>query len=967
MWGDGPLSKRGIVWTVRVLLAVGVGVTMFPPPQRATADTASEGIRLVSSTSEAIVIEFTLPVYTLREVSAQEQTFIAIAAWGMTPSAEPGAPQLPQIGALIGLPPTGSPSLRILEATQERMSLSHPIYPVPAPVPVRAQTRQPPTPAFRFSMDETLYHRDALYPTHVVDVSEAGWLRDRRLARVMFHPLRYNPIRGELEVTRRLVVEVRFHASQEAAAITNNGQTFSAFEGVLRGALLNHDRAQDWRVAPPVQASATALNTPATQPGSTKITVDTDGLYRLTYADLQAAGLPVDALDPRTFQLFQGGQEIAIHVPGQSDGRFDPDDSLLFYGQAPRSRYTAHNIYWLRYGDAIGLRMASRSVTSGSELPGTAWAAARYAENHFYDSLLPTADGDHWYAADVRPGTSHTASLTLMPPATSAPTATLRLRLVGYTASDTHNPDHRAAFTVNGSQVGEMAWNGTHPVTATVTLNRSILHSGDNSVAVSANVPLEGIWLDTVEVDYPFQAISDDEAVFWGQVGARRYELDGFSTGDISLYDVTDPQHPVRLLETAVTGGSSYTLSFADAPAQPATYLALTESRIQRPVAIVADAPSDLRNDALGADYLIITHADFAAAVQPLAAHRQAQGLQVFVADVQDVYDEFSFGLPHPAAIRDFIAHTLPTYALLVGDGSYDPLDHYGYAPPNYLPPYLATVDPWWGETAADNRYAAVVGDDPLPDVLLGRLPVTTPAEATAVVQKILSYEQTPWLGEWNAHHVFVADDTDDGGDFAASADLIYNLVSDPWSGQRIYLDDLSADAARQETLSAWQRGALLMSFVGHSSWHQWAVEALIDIHDVPDLHNDHRWPVLLAMTCFTGFFHHPEYATLDESLLRLDGGGVVATWSPSGLGVGTGHDHLQQGFYQAVFTDGQTQLGPAILAAKLRLYTHAPAHADQLDTYHLFGDPALALNLTIRPWPYSTFLPLASRNYSGD
>jgi len=60
-------------------------------------------------------------------------------------------------------------------------------------------------------------------------------------------------------------------------------------------------------------------------------------------------------------------------------------------------------------------------------------------------------------------------------------------------------------------------------------------------------------------------------------------------------------------------------------------------------------------------------------------------------------------------------------------------------------------------------------------------------------------------------------------------------------------------------------------------------------------------------MTCFTGFFHHPEYPTLDESLLRLAGGGAVATWSPSGLGVDAGHDYLLEGFYRAVFTDDQT------------------------------------------------------------
>jgi hypothetical protein len=132
----------------------------------------------------------------------------------------------------------------------------------------------------------------------------------------------------------------------------------------------------------------------------------------------------------------------------------------------------------------------------------------------------------------------------------------------------------------------------------------------------------------------------------------------------------------------------------------------------------------------------------------------------------------------------------------------------------------------------------------------------------------------------------------------------------------------------------------------------------------VPSLHNGPQLPVLLSMTCFTGYFHHPEYGTLDESLLRLQGGGAVATISPSGLGIATGHDQLLQGFYDAVFTPGQSQLGEAVAAAKLNVSLQAPAYTDLIDTYHLFGDPAMALNLTIRPWPHAIYLPATSRDY---
>ena len=51
--------------------------------------------------------------------------------------------------------------------------------------------------------------------------------------------------------------------------------------------------------------------------------VDEDGIYQVTYAELEAAGIPVATLDPRTFTLRTQGTEIALYVPGEDDGVFD--------------------------------------------------------------------------------------------------------------------------------------------------------------------------------------------------------------------------------------------------------------------------------------------------------------------------------------------------------------------------------------------------------------------------------------------------------------------------------------------------------------------------------------------------------------------------------------------------------------------------------------------------------------------
>ena len=60
------------------------------------------------------------------------------------------------------------------------------------------------------------------------------------------------------------------------------------------------------------------------------------------------------------------------------------------------------------------------------------------------------------------------------------------------------------------------------------------------------------------------------------------------------------------------------------------------------------------------------------------------------------------------------------------------------------------------------------------------------------------------------------------------------------------------------------------------------------------------------------------------------------------------------------------TQIGAAVLAAKLHLYSQTPLYDDLMDTYHLFGDPAMMLNLEMRPWPHSIHVPLVEKNASG-
>jgi len=268
----------------------------------------------------------------------------------------------------------------------------------------------------------------------------------------------------------------------------------------------------------------------------------------------------------------------------------------------------------------------------------------------------------------------------------------------------------------------------------------------------------------------------------------------------------------------------------------------------------------NLRAAVNGADYIIITPDDFFASLQPLITHWTAHGLRTVLVDVEDVYDEFSYGVFCPEAIRNFLSYayanwTPPaaSYVLLAGDGHYDFMDVPGSGEPNFITPYLADVDPWMGEVPSDNRYVCIVGSDNFPDMHIGRLPVRTVDQADEMVARILNYEQSASGGDWNLKVLLIADDSPDpAGDFTNFADSIAeNYLPAPYVSEKIYygLTHASPSSAKSAIIDAINEGRLLVNYVGHSTVQFWAAENLFGVDDIVSLSNDERLPFIVPMT----------------------------------------------------------------------------------------------------------------------
>jgi hypothetical protein len=398
---------------------------------------------------------------------------------------------------------------------------------------------------------------------------------------------------------------------------------------------------------------------------------------------------------------------------------------------------------------------------------------------------------------------------------------------------------------------------------------------------------------------------------------------------------------------------------------------------LRAPAAVERDVPSTWTTAPRRADYLVVTTKALQAAVAPLVELRRRQGLAVEVVDVQDVFDELNHGLPHPAALRAFFAHAYqhwqppaPRFALLVGDASWDSGDSPDgsrYPDAAFTPAHgtvFAQIDspryplerrahrnlvPTWsydtydGHAAGDNWLADVVGDDEKPELAIGRFPVTTADEVTAIVAKVLRYERDAAAGDWQRNVLWISNED---RSFQATSDRLAQRYGERgFSAEKIYAHaEVTPTEADQAAIrSALGNGQLIVHFIGHGGRFIWRTgppdwmkhRDLFNLDDVERLAPSDRLPVVLAMTCYSAPFDHPTADSIGEKFLREPERGAVAviaaSWrnAPSYQMSETLVDELLQA----------PTLGEGLQAAKRR-----SPNRDFVQQYNLLGDPALRL-----------------------
>ena len=265
-----------------------------------------------------------------------------------------------------------------------------------------------------------------------------------------------------------------------------------------------------------------------------------------------------------------------------------------------------------------------------------------------------------------------------------------------------------------------------------------------------------------------------------------------------------------------------------------------------------------------------------------------------------------------------------------------------------------------------DHRFVNVSGDDPLPDMLIGRLSVQTPEALTTMVEKIIDYEENPKIGLWQGTLVQVADDeTDNPSDFifeTSRDELIQEIIPVGYDTRQIYLRKIrSPENTRLRILSAINRGTLAIEYAGHGGSQTWADESIFRIEDVVGLQNRYL-PFVITTTCLNGQFDKPQQIgnfCLSEQFL-FGRYGAIATLSATRLTYGSANAEFDRDLFEALFRITQAApelaindiplqptIGYIVADAKISFITRLPNRQDWIpgtEQYTLFGDPASRL-----------------------
>lgn len=519
--------------------------------------------------------------------------------------------------------------------------------------------------------------------------------------------------------------------------------------------------------------------------------------------------------------------------------------------------------------------------------------------------------------------------------------------------------NHSVSVEFNGTQVGSFTFGPLDYLLRKINIPVSSLLNGNNTVKVIKTSTGEACLMDYVKLTYPHALKADSNSLRFTQRSAVTAKIDGFASANVRLVDYTDPFAVTATRPTVESTSAGYAITVPTGPAvakgRRLLYAAL-DTQFDQPAALSLNQPSTLNAATNGADLVIIAHQSLLSSAAPLVTQRQNQGLTVSVADVEDVYDEFSFGAHGPQAIRDFLNRAKtswagkPKYVIFLGDASLDPRNYEAVGNFDLVPTKL--LDATYNETSSDD-WLADFDNDGIADIPVGRIPARNPTEAALEISKIVNF--LPSNVPQSA--LLVADDpTGYYFNFETANDQVeaqlhalvpsmtvqrINKRTDPNAHDNIIAKAFgrAGSPGVPEIPLAPNQGVALVNYSGHGNVNTWTGANIFNTIDAVAANNNNKLPLVLVMNCLNGYFQDPRLDGIAEGFMKAQSGGAIAVFASSGETIPDGQHEMSNRLYQLLYGSQPIALGDAIKDAKG--FTN---DIDVRRTWIFFGDPSMKI-----------------------
>ena len=674
--------------------------------------------------------------------------------------------------------------------------------------------------------------------------------------------------------------------------------------------------------------------------------IEKSGVYKLSKTFLQQLGLDVNTIDPKKIKIYGNGgrmlplanslyypndlTENAIQINGESDGVFNNEDFILFYGQGVDTWNEESNTHVNLYDDKSYYYITTQGIDGKRIMPlaqpsgNNALNLTTFDDHQYHElDLVNIAHlGRQWFGESFEVKDEQEFDFIFPNMDSSVP---VKIILTAAAAAFTPTSFN---ITANGNAVGTISFpalskNSPAEFFSSLLPNNSSFTGAEN-IKIKLKYNNNGVagskgFLDNIRLiakrklqgygkQFHFQY---DQSV--SNLGIVNYDISN-ATGITQIWDITETDNITKF-----ENSHQNTLSFKANLGELRKYIALDASDYYTPL---KNSRTKIKNQNLKGtifnngqsqfqdiDYVIISPSFLINQAEKLANfHRNFSNLNVKVIALESIYQEFSSGKQDVAAIRNCIKYIYENastpekrvkYVNLFGDASYDFKDRI-INNTNVVPIYHSLNSSTTGESsfASDDFFGLMdLSEGNITsyfggiDIAVGRMLVNDAKQADEMVNKVIEYHDLKSYGNWRNNLVLISDDSDVSSD--ATLQNRQNILADAIALEKpflnvnkilldSYIQEASAGGpkypkARTDFFNAFEKGALVFNYLGHGGEDGLSSERIWEKSDGQNLGNQYKYPLFITITCEFSRFDNPSRPTAGEYTYWNPKGGAIA------------------------------------------------------------------------------------------